>query len=97
MNDQLLYLMHYADQLGAMQVYANGVDMSENAQALEAFRTNTHGDHFLGNAHTLENFESAFDAVSSAEVSKIRLVRVEVVEMYEAVECSDQMHARLIA
>ena len=52
---------------GAMQVYANGVDMSENAQALEAFRTNTHGDHFLGNAHTLENFESAFYRSTNAD------------------------------
>ena len=56
-----------ADQLGAMQVYANGVDMSENAQALEASRTNTHGDHFLGNAHTLENFESAFYRSTNAD------------------------------
>ena len=56
-----------ADQLGAMQVYANGVDMSENAQALEAFRTNPHGDHFLGNAHTLENFESAFYRSTNAD------------------------------
>ena len=56
-----------ADQLGAMQGYANGVDMSENAQALEAFRTNTHGDHFLGNAHTLENYESAFYRSTNAD------------------------------
>ena len=60
-------LLMDADQLGAMQVYANGVDMSENAQALEAFRTNTHGDHFLGNAHTLENFESAFYRSTNAD------------------------------
>lgn len=49
-----------ADQLGAMSVLAKGIDLSENGQAMEAFRTNTHGDHFLGNAHTLANFESAF-------------------------------------
>ena len=49
-----------ADQLGAMEVVARGVDMSENGQAMDAFRTNTHGDHFLGNAHTLANFETAF-------------------------------------
>ena len=49
-----------ADQLGAMNVYAKGVDMSENGQSMEAFRTNEHGQHFLGNAHTLANFESAF-------------------------------------
>ena len=49
-----------ADQLGAMEVYGRGVDVSDNGQAMEAFRTNTHGDHFLGNAHTLANFETAF-------------------------------------
>ena len=49
-----------ADQLGAMEVWARGVDLSENGQAMEAFRTNAHGDHFLGNAHTLANFENAF-------------------------------------
>ena len=49
-----------ADQLGMMEIYANGIDMSENGQAMDAFRTNTHGDHYLGNAHTLANFETAF-------------------------------------
>ncbi len=49
-----------ADQLGAMTVHGRGIDLSENGQAMEAFRTNTHGDHFLGNAHTLANFETAF-------------------------------------
>jgi len=49
-----------ADQLGAMNVYAKGVDVTENGQAMDAFRTNEHGGHFLGNAHTLANFESAF-------------------------------------
>jgi trimethylamine--corrinoid protein Co-methyltransferase len=49
-----------ADQLGAMSVYGRGIDMSENGQAMEAFRTNEHGQHFLGNGHTLQNFETAF-------------------------------------
>ena len=49
-----------ADQLGAMEVWARGVDVSDNGQAMEAFRTNAHGGHFLGNPHTLANFESAF-------------------------------------
>lgn len=53
-------LMLDADQLGAMDVYAKGVDLSENGQAMDAFRTNEHGGHFLGNAHTLANFETAF-------------------------------------
>jgi trimethylamine--corrinoid protein Co-methyltransferase len=49
-----------ADQLGAMEVYARGIDLSENGQAMESFRTNEHGQHFLGTAHTLANFETAF-------------------------------------
>ena len=49
-----------ADQLGAMEVWARGVDTSASGQAMEAFRTNAHGDHFLGNPHTLANFETAF-------------------------------------
>ncbi len=49
-----------ADQLGAMEVYARGVDLSENGQAMSAFRENEHGQHFLGTAHTLANFETAF-------------------------------------
>jgi len=55
------------DQLGMMGVYARGIDMSENAQAIDAFRTNPHGDHFLGNAHTLANFETAFYRSSIAD------------------------------
>ncbi len=48
------------DQLGAMTVYGKGVDMTENGQAMSAFRSNEHGQHFLGNEHTLGNFETAF-------------------------------------
>ena len=48
------------DQLGAMEVYGRGIDMSENGQAMEAFRTNPPGEHFLGNGHTFANFETAF-------------------------------------
>ncbi len=56
-----------ADQLGMMEVYAKGVDMTENGQAMEAFRTNEHGQHFLGNGHTYANFESAFYMSSIAD------------------------------
>ena len=31
-----------ADQLMAMEVWGRGVDMSENGQAMQAFRTNAH-------------------------------------------------------
>src|SRR5689334_25407315 len=36
------------------------VELSENGQALDANRTNGPGQHFLGTAHTLANFETAF-------------------------------------
>ena len=48
------------DQLGAMHVLAKGIDMSENGQAMEAFREVPPGGHFLGSAHTQANFENAF-------------------------------------
>lgn len=56
-----------ADQLGMMGVYARGIDLSDNGQAMEAFRTNEPGDHFLGNPHTLANFETAFYRSSLAD------------------------------
>ncbi|MEM7339639.1 MAG: trimethylamine methyltransferase family protein [Actinomycetota bacterium] len=48
------------DQLGMMEVFAKGVDMSPNGQALDAIIENGPGQHFLGTAHTLANFETAF-------------------------------------
>ena len=49
-----------ADQCGMMAVFTKGVDLSENGQALDAIRENGPGQHFLGTAHTLANFETAF-------------------------------------
>ncbi len=40
--------------------FVSGVDMSENGQALDAIRETGPGQHFLGTAHTLANFETAF-------------------------------------
>jgi len=48
------------DQCGMASVFVKGVDMSENGQALDAIRENGPGLHFLGNSHTLANFETAF-------------------------------------
>ena len=48
------------DQLGMMATFSQGMDMSENGQGLAAFRENKPGVHFLGTAHTLANFETAF-------------------------------------
>ncbi|HZM73907.1 MAG TPA: trimethylamine methyltransferase family protein [Candidatus Polarisedimenticolia bacterium] len=48
------------DQCGMAAVFVKGVDMSENGQALDAIRQNGPGQHYLGSAHTLANFETAF-------------------------------------
>lgn len=48
------------DQLGMMQKFAEGVDLSEDAQALDAIREVGPGSHYLGCAHTQANFQTAF-------------------------------------
>lgn len=49
-----------ADQAGMMAVYAQGVDMSENGQAMDALAEVGPGKHFLGCEHTQKNFKTAF-------------------------------------
>ncbi len=49
-----------ADQLGMIHVLAQGIDISENAQAMDALREVGPGGHFLGAIHTQANFETAF-------------------------------------
>ena len=49
-----------ADQLSMIQRFAEGVDLSENAQALDAIEEVAPGSHYLGCAHTQANFQSAF-------------------------------------
>ena len=48
------------DQANMIMLLLQGVDTSENAQALDALREVGPGSHFLGAAHTQANFESAF-------------------------------------
>ncbi|WP_223425766.1 trimethylamine methyltransferase family protein [Tateyamaria pelophila] len=49
-----------ADQLGALHHFAAGVQMDENAQAMDAIREVGPGGHYLGCAHTQANFKAAF-------------------------------------
>jgi trimethylamine--corrinoid protein Co-methyltransferase len=49
-----------ADQAGMARVYAQGVDMSENGQAMDALKEVGPGKHFLGCDHTQKNFKTAF-------------------------------------
>ncbi len=55
------------DQLGMMTTFVRGVDMSTNGQAIEAIVENGPGQHFLGTAHTLANFEHAFYRSTTAD------------------------------
>ena len=56
-----------ADQCGMAAVFVKGIDMSENGQAVEAIVDNGPGQHFLGTAHTLANFETAFYRAETAD------------------------------
>ncbi|MBS1269497.1 MAG: Glycine betaine methyltransferase [Gammaproteobacteria bacterium] len=56
-----------ADQAGMIQALCNGVDLSDNGQALDAIREVGPGQHFLGCAHTQANFQSAFYRSSTAD------------------------------
>ena len=56
-----------ADQLGMMQVLAEGIDLSENGQAMSAIEEVGPGSHYLGCAHTQANFETAFYRSSVAD------------------------------
>lgn len=49
-----------ADQLGALHKMAEGIDISENGQAMDAIREVGPGGHYLGCAHTQANFKQAF-------------------------------------
>ena len=49
-----------ADQAGMLQVFADGVDMSVNGQAMDAIREVGPGAHFLACEHTQANFKTAF-------------------------------------
>ncbi len=48
------------EQLGAWYKYAQGVDMSDLKDAMQAVREVGPAGHFLGTAHTLKHFEKAF-------------------------------------
>jgi trimethylamine--corrinoid protein Co-methyltransferase len=48
------------DQLGAFHTLARGISLDDNGFALEAFREIGPGRHYLGSAHTLANYQSAF-------------------------------------
>jgi trimethylamine--corrinoid protein Co-methyltransferase len=48
------------DQLAMMQRLTQGIDLSDNGQAMDAIAEVGPGQHYLGCAHTHRNFETAF-------------------------------------
>lgn len=56
-----------ADLCGKVASFFEGIDLSDNALALEAIQDVGPGQHFLGSEHTQENFKSAFYMSSSAD------------------------------
>jgi trimethylamine--corrinoid protein Co-methyltransferase len=49
-----------AEQCGAFHVVGRGMMLDENGFAMDAFAEVGPGSHFLGSAHTMRNFETAF-------------------------------------
>lgn len=48
------------DVLGMMQRFMQGVDLSDDALALDSIRTVAPGGHHLGTDHTMRHFRTAF-------------------------------------
>src|SRR5450432_412036 len=49
-----------AEQCGAFHVIGRGLVLDDNGFAMDAFQEVGPGSHFLGSAHTLRNYETAF-------------------------------------
>jgi trimethylamine--corrinoid protein Co-methyltransferase len=49
-----------ADRLGAYQKLLGGVDTDDNALGADAYEDVEPGGHFLGSAHTMRNYETAY-------------------------------------
>jgi trimethylamine--corrinoid protein Co-methyltransferase len=56
-----------ADLCGKVAAFAQGLDLSEKALALDAIREVGPGSHFLASAHTHANFETAFFQPQNAD------------------------------
>ncbi|MFT5505831.1 MAG: trimethylamine--corrinoid protein Co-methyltransferase [Gammaproteobacteria bacterium] len=58
-----------ADLCGKLIDFCQGIDLSENAQALDAIAEVGPGNHFLSSAHTLNNYQSAFYRSTTADAN----------------------------
>ena len=58
-----------ADLCGNVIEFAKGIDLSDNAQAMDAIRETGPGHHYLGASHTLANFETAMFRPRTADAN----------------------------
>ncbi|WP_282610683.1 trimethylamine methyltransferase family protein [Pelagibius sp. Alg239-R121] len=58
-----------ADICGKVAAFAQGLDLSEKAQALDAIQEVGPGSHFLGSSHTHANFQTAFFYPQNADAN----------------------------
>ncbi len=58
-----------ADLCGNLIAFAEGIDLSDNAQAMDAIREVGPASHFLGAVHTQNNFETAFYRPRTADAN----------------------------
>jgi len=101
-----------ADQLGTLHHLAKGVQMDENAQAMDAIREVGPGGHYLGCAHTQANFKTAFwrsdlfdykpfetwDEEGARDTQALASVRVQkLVDTYVQPPLDPEIHAALTA
>jgi trimethylamine--corrinoid protein Co-methyltransferase len=71
------------DQLGAFHTLAKGLTLDENHFALAAFREVGPGKHYLGSAHTIANYQTAFYDFELADNNSY--------EQWNAEGCHDQL------
>ena len=101
-----------ADQLGALHQFAKGVDMTENGQAMDAIAEVGPGGHYLGCAHTQNNFKTAFwrsdlfdykpfetwDEEGARDTQELARLRVQrMIETYRQPPIDPDIEARLRA
>jgi trimethylamine--corrinoid protein Co-methyltransferase len=66
-----------ADLCGKLIDFCQGLDLSDNAQALDAIAEVGPGQHFLSSQHTLENYKTAFYRSSTADANSFEQWEIE--------------------
>ena len=82
------------DQAGMIHAFLNGVDLSENGQAMAAIREVGPGQHFLGCDHTRANFETAFFRSSVADNNSFE--QWEADGSLDTAQCANQIWKKML-